>query len=159
MSLGRRYLDKAGTLLFRNITMQRYKGNAVHCSKLPALETCSDSVWYFIGLNAEHLRHKWSRHNTQTDPLEAPLPQGYKTTFEEVWEASVLMTGNCFLFSYAMGYRQKCEVSYNLCVPMLKSMYTLIAIFLFTSLQQCLLAWTRYRHYFLWPYNYFSVHK
>jgi len=31
MSLRRRYLDKAGTSLFRNSTMQRYKGN-VGCS-------------------------------------------------------------------------------------------------------------------------------
>ena len=119
MSLGRRYLDKAVILLFRNMTMQPYKGNAVACSKLPALETCSDSVWYFIGFNADHLRHKWPCHDSQTNPLDAP--QSYKTTFKEVWEASVLMTGNCFLFSYAMGYRQKCEVSYNLCIPMLKN--------------------------------------
>jgi len=31
MSLRRRYLDKAGTLLFRNSTMQRYKGNVGCC--------------------------------------------------------------------------------------------------------------------------------
>jgi len=31
MSLRRRYLDKAVTLLFRNGTMQRYKGNASCC--------------------------------------------------------------------------------------------------------------------------------
>jgi len=31
MSLCRRYLDKAGTLLFRNSTMQRYKGNVSCC--------------------------------------------------------------------------------------------------------------------------------
>jgi len=45
MSLRRCYLDKAVTLLFRNNTMQRCKGNiGVACSKTPALETCSDSV-------------------------------------------------------------------------------------------------------------------
>jgi len=31
MSLRRRYLDKAVTLLFRNSTMQRYKGNVGCC--------------------------------------------------------------------------------------------------------------------------------
>jgi len=31
MSLRRRYLDKAGTLLFRNSTMQRYKRNVGCC--------------------------------------------------------------------------------------------------------------------------------
>jgi len=31
LSLRRRYLDKAVTLLFRNSTMQRYKGNAGCC--------------------------------------------------------------------------------------------------------------------------------
>ena len=38
MLLRRRYLDKAVTLLFRNSTVQRYKGNvAVACSKTPTL--------------------------------------------------------------------------------------------------------------------------
>jgi len=31
MSLRRRYLDKAGMLLFRNGTMQHYKGNVGRC--------------------------------------------------------------------------------------------------------------------------------
>jgi len=72
--LRRRHLDKAGTLLFHSSTMQRYKGNAVACSKPPALETCSDSVWYFIGFNAEYLWWKGVCHDSQTDPLDAPLP-------------------------------------------------------------------------------------
>jgi len=70
-SLRRRYLDKAGTLLFRN-TEQRQKGKAVACSKPPALETCSDSVSYFIGFNAEYLRHKSACHDSQTDPCKRP---------------------------------------------------------------------------------------
>jgi len=73
MSLYKRYLDKAVTFLFRNSTMQRYKGNVVACSKTPAFETCSDSVWYFIGFNAEYLRWKGVCHDRQTDPLDAPI--------------------------------------------------------------------------------------
>ena len=46
---------------------------AVACSKAPALETCSDSVWYFISFNAEYLRCKGVCHDSQTDPLDAPL--------------------------------------------------------------------------------------
>jgi len=65
-------IAEAGTLLFRN-TKQRQKGNAVACSKPPTLETYSDSVLYFIGYNAAYLRHKGTRHHSQTDPLDAPL--------------------------------------------------------------------------------------
>jgi len=54
MSLSSHYLGKPGTLLFCNATMQRR--NAVACSKTLALETCSDSIWYFIGFTAECLR-------------------------------------------------------------------------------------------------------
>jgi len=46
---------------------------AVACSKPTALETCSDSVWYFIGFNAEYLRSKGACHDSQKDPLDAPL--------------------------------------------------------------------------------------
>jgi len=75
MSLRRCCFDKAVTLLFCNSTMQCYKGNAGCClSKPPAWGTCSDSVWYFIGFNGECLWYKGVCHNSQTDPLDAPLP-------------------------------------------------------------------------------------
>jgi len=48
-------------------------GNAVACSKTLALETCSDSVWYFISFNPEYLPYKGACHDSQTDPLGAPL--------------------------------------------------------------------------------------
>jgi len=73
MSLRRRYLDTVQTLLFRNRTKQPWNGNAVACSKPPALETCSDIIWYFISFNAEYLRYKGACHDSQTDPLDAPL--------------------------------------------------------------------------------------
>jgi len=31
--------------------------NAVAYSKAPTLETCIDSVWYLIGVNAEYLQN------------------------------------------------------------------------------------------------------
>jgi len=65
-------IAQAGTLLVRN-TKQRQQGNAVACSKPPTLETCSDSVLYFIGYNAASLRHKRACHDSQPDPLDAPL--------------------------------------------------------------------------------------
>jgi len=75
MSLCRHYLDRAVTLLFRNRTMQRYKGNIGCCLfQTRAFETCSDSVWYLIGFNAEYLRCKGVCHDSQTRPLDAPLP-------------------------------------------------------------------------------------
>jgi len=44
MPLRRRYLDKAGTLLFRNSTMQHYKGNVGCCllqnSRIRDLQWC-----------------------------------------------------------------------------------------------------------------------
>ena len=46
---------------------------AVAGSKPFALETCSDSVCYLIGLNAEYLRYKGACHDSQTDSLDAPL--------------------------------------------------------------------------------------
>jgi len=39
----------------------------------PALKTCSDSVRYFIGVNAEKLRCKGACRGSQTDPLDAAL--------------------------------------------------------------------------------------
>jgi len=69
MSLCRHCLDKAVTFLFRNGTMQRYKENVGCCLfQTRAFETCSDSVWYFIGFNAEYLRCKGVCHDSQTDP-------------------------------------------------------------------------------------------
>jgi len=50
---------------------------AVACSKPPALEMCSDSVWYFIGYNAEYLQYKRVCYNSQTDPVDAPLTVNY----------------------------------------------------------------------------------
>jgi len=98
MALRRCYLDKAVTLLFRNSTTQRYREMpAVACSKTAALETCSNSVWYFIGFNAEYLRYKRVCHDSQTDPLDAPLcmsdwwlpiifsPHGFKKIFLHKW--------------------------------------------------------------------------
>ena len=48
----------------------------VACSKTPALETCIDSVWYFIGFNADYLLCKGVCHDSQTVPLDAPLIAG-----------------------------------------------------------------------------------
>jgi len=45
----------------------------VACSKPLALETCSDSLWYFIGFHAEYLQYRRACHDSQTDPLDAPL--------------------------------------------------------------------------------------
>jgi len=38
------------------------------------LQTCSGSIWYFISFNAEYLRYKRACHDSQTDPLNVPLP-------------------------------------------------------------------------------------
>ena len=79
MSLRRRYLDKAVMLLFHNSAMQRNKVNVgCACCKTPALETCSKSVWYFISFNAEYLRCKGVCHDSQTDPVNAPLPADHQ---------------------------------------------------------------------------------
>ena len=48
MSLRRRCFDKVATLLLCNIVFV----------KPLALETCSDSIIYFIGFNAEYLQCK-----------------------------------------------------------------------------------------------------
>jgi len=48
---------------------------ALACCKPPALETCSDSVWYFIGFNAEYLQYIGACHDSQTDTLDVPLMQ------------------------------------------------------------------------------------
>ena len=72
----RRHLDKAGTLLLRNtavLSNSRREMLAGACSKPPTLVTCSDSVWNFISFNAEYLRCKGACHDSQTDPLDAPL--------------------------------------------------------------------------------------
>ena len=62
------------TLLSRNSTMQRYKGNVgCACSKTSTLETCSDSVWYFISFNADCLQCKVLCYDSQTDPRCAPV--------------------------------------------------------------------------------------
>ena len=86
------HLHKAGTLLFRNNTVQRYKGLlAVACSKPPALEACSDSVWYFIiSFNAEYLRYKGACHDRQTDPLDAPLSRRAGRHKEEYREFALI---------------------------------------------------------------------
>jgi len=36
-------------------------------------ETCSSSIQYVIGINAEYLWYKGACHDSQTDPLDAPL--------------------------------------------------------------------------------------
>ena len=76
MSLRRRYLDKAGTLLFRNGTMQHYKGNVGRCLFQNSHIKYLQWRWYFIGFNAEYLRCKGVCHDSQTDPLDAPLGLG-----------------------------------------------------------------------------------
>ena len=74
MSLRRCYFHKAVMLLFCNSTMQRYKGNVgCACSKTSTLETCSDSVWYFISFNADCLQCKVLCYDSQTDPRCAPV--------------------------------------------------------------------------------------
>jgi len=74
MSLHRRYWDKAVTLLFRNSTMQCYKGNVGYC--LLQNNHIRDLQWQrliFIGFNAEYLWCKGVCHDSQTDHLDAPL--------------------------------------------------------------------------------------
>ena len=44
---------------------------AVAGSKPFALETCSDTVCYLIGFNAEYLRYKGACHDSQTEPVDA----------------------------------------------------------------------------------------
>jgi len=44
---------------------------AVAGSKPFALEPCSDSVCYLIGLNAEYLRYKGACRDIQTEPVDA----------------------------------------------------------------------------------------
>jgi len=70
------YLDKAVTVLFRNSSLQRYKGNVGCCLLLNTRiwDLQWQGVWRFIGFNAEYLKCKGVCHDSQTDPLDAPLP-------------------------------------------------------------------------------------
>jgi len=45
---------------------------AVACFKPPTLETCSDSIWYFIGFNAAYLQ-KGPGMAAKKTPLDATL--------------------------------------------------------------------------------------
>jgi len=49
MSFHKRYLKKPATLLFCNDIIQRYKGNAIACSKAP--QSAAFDIWSALMLN------------------------------------------------------------------------------------------------------------
>jgi len=64
--------------------MQHYRGNAVACSKPPALETCSGNVQYLISITSEYLHHKLACHDSKTVPCTCPWLQVSSSTLEQI---------------------------------------------------------------------------
>ena len=65
-------------------------GNAVACSKPPALETCSDSIWYFISFNAGNLQYKGVCHDSLTDAWMRPCRSTQVTFLGQSYEPAEL---------------------------------------------------------------------